>query len=137
MKVYLLSQVFIVKKIDANIVHVIKKYYKIKIDYRDSRSRFYMFLWCPTPCFYSIRASLHSKGTTFGVQRSSICNATEARMECKSSPFAMKRITFALCKIARFRREYCKLLSISNMWLHAQNSRISSQRFRCAFSSQF
>ena len=82
MKVYLLSQVFIVKKIDANIVHVVKKYYKIKIDYRDSRSRFYMFLWCPTPCFYSIRASLHSKGTTFGVQRSSICNATEAQMEC-------------------------------------------------------
>ena len=41
----------------------------------------------------------------------------------------MKRITFVLCKIARFRREYCKLLSISNMWLHAQNSRISSQDF--------
>lgn len=49
----------------------------------------------------------------------------------------MKRITFALCKIARFRREYCKLLSISNIWLHAQNSRISSQRFCCAFNSQF
>ena len=104
MKVCLLSQVFIVKKIDANIVHVVKKYYKIKIDYRDSRSRFYMFLWCTILRFYSIRASLHSKGTTFGGQRSSICNATEAKMQCKSSPFAMKRITFALCKIAHFRR---------------------------------
>ena len=66
------------KKKDANIVQAVKKCYKIKIDYRDSRSRFYMFLWCTIPCFYSIRASLHSKGTTFGGQRSSICNATGA-----------------------------------------------------------
>ena len=31
------------KKVYANIRQVVKKYYKIKIDYRDSRSRFYMF----------------------------------------------------------------------------------------------
>ena len=42
-----------------------------------------------------------------------------------------------LCKIAHFRREYCNLLSISNIWLRAQNSRISGQRFPRAFSSQF
>ena len=31
------------KKKDANIVQAVKKCYKIKIDSRDSRSRFYMF----------------------------------------------------------------------------------------------
>ncbi len=66
------------KKVYANIRQVVKKYYKIKIDYRDLQSGFYEFLQCPTPCFYSIGASLHSKGTTFGVQRSPNCNATEA-----------------------------------------------------------
>lgn len=66
------------KKVYANIRQVVKKCYKMKIDSRDWQSGFYGFLRCPTPCFYSIRASLHSKGTTFGVQRSSNCNATEA-----------------------------------------------------------
>ena len=42
------------KKVYANIRQVVKKYYKIKIDYRDLQSGFYEFLQCPTPCFYSI-----------------------------------------------------------------------------------
>ena len=50
----------------------------MKIDSRDWQSGFYEFLQCPTPRFYSIRASLHSKWTTFVGQRSSNCNATEA-----------------------------------------------------------
>ena len=36
------------KKVYANIRQVVKKYYKIKIDYRDLQSGFYGFLWCPT-----------------------------------------------------------------------------------------
>ena len=51
------------KKVYANIRQVVKKYYKIKIDYRDLQSGFYEFLQCPTPCFYSIGASLHSNGS--------------------------------------------------------------------------
>ena len=54
----------------------------MKIDYRDLQSGFYEFLQCPTPCFYSIRASLHSNGllleckeALIEMQRKPECNA--------------------------------------------------------------
>lgn len=62
----------------ANIVHVVKNCYKIKIDSRDWQSVFHRFLQCSTPHFFSFKASLNSKGTTLGEQRSPNCNATEA-----------------------------------------------------------
>lgn len=80
------------KKVYANIRQVVKKYYKIKIDYRDLQSGFYGFLWCPTPCFYSIwgffalqwdyfwrakKPQLQCNGSLNGVQKWSFCNKRE------------------------------------------------------------
>ena len=46
----------------ANIVHVVKNCYKIKIDSRDWQSVFHRFLQCSTPHFFHSRLLYTTKG---------------------------------------------------------------------------
>lgn len=78
----------------ANIVHAVKNCYKRKIDYRELRSVFLCFLRGRRPLYIPIRASLPSKCSPFGRQRSPKCNATGVLLESNSCPFAKKRSPF-------------------------------------------
>ena len=78
----------------ANIVHAVKNCYKRKIDYRELRSVFLCFLRGRRPLYIPIRASLPSKCSPFGRQRSPKCNATGVLLESNSCPFAKKRSSF-------------------------------------------
>ena len=51
----------------TNIVQVVKKCYKRKIDSRDLRGRFLCFLQHPTPPYSPFKASLYCKWSTVGV----------------------------------------------------------------------
>ena len=54
----------------ANIVQTVKKCYKLKIDSRELKSRFWWFFHSYSSHFLSLRASLPSQRTTFGRQGS-------------------------------------------------------------------
>ena len=114
-----------------------KKCYKIKIDSRVLKSRFWWFFHSYSSHFWSFRASLLSKRTTFGMQGSPFCIAKRLQLYCKRSTFAMKCTPFSQSLVAYFERKHCNMLCYCILRKTAQNSRISSQRFLCSFSSQF
>ena len=58
-----------------------------------------------------------------------------ALLECKSGAIAPNDACLALSFIAHFSSYQCNLQSVSMLSLHAQNSRISHQRFLSAFNS--
>ena len=75
---------------DANIVHVVKKCYIIKIDSRDFRGRFLCFLDGLMASCLSLVVLLLCKRTTFTVQMEYSCNVNGVQLECESGPFAEK-----------------------------------------------
>ena len=121
----------------ANIVQAVKKCYKLKIDSRELKSRFWWFFHSYSSHFLSLRASLPSQRTTFGRQGSPFCIAKRLQLYCKRSTFAMKCTVLSRSLVAYFERECCNTLCYSILRKTAQNSRISSQRFLSSFSSQF
>lgn len=106
----------------TNIVQAVKKCYKIKIDYRDFWRFFYRFLQRKSS-FFSFKASLHTKGTTFGEQRSLVCIAKKPWMEGKKTLFVIKTTVFWCENIIMFIRLFCKYLYVNNIGKTAQNSR--------------
>ena len=111
---------------NANIVQAVKKCYKIKNDYRELKSRFWWFFHSYSSHFWSFRASLLSKRTTFGMQGSPFCIAKRLQLYCKRSTFAMKCTPFSQSLVAYFERKACNVLCYSMLRKTAQNSRISS-----------
>ena len=122
---------------DANIVHVVKKCYKIKIDYRDFRGCFYRVLQLLSSSASSNGLHLHSNRTTFARQKDYSCTPIVVPLKGKCSPFAMKRTFFAFAFFAGFACYAHNVLSVNGISETVQNSRISSQRFPRALSSQF
>lgn len=86
---------------------------------------------------FPFRASLHCKWTTVGRQMDYSCNVNVVQLERKSCPFAAKRSFFAFVIFIDFLVRRHNSLYISNITKPLQNSRISSQRILCAFSTQF
>ena len=130
--------------VHANIVQAVKKCYKTKIDSGDLQRRFLRFCNPNRSFFYWFRASLHSnrlllqgKSATVGEQKGYFCKAKGLQLGSKRTPFIIKWSFLWIVTIARSNRNPYNPLCINNISLHTQNSRISSQRFSCAFSSQF
>ena len=101
------------------------------------QNRFFMFFAVFYTLHFPFWASLHCKWTTFGRQMDYSCNVNVVQLECKSCPFAAKCSFFAFVYFASFSVCRYNLLSISDLTKTYQNSRISSQRFLCALSTQF
>ena len=110
----------------ANIVHVVKKCYKIKIDYRDFRGCFYRVLQRLSSSASSNGLHLHSNRTTFARQKDYSCTPTVVPLKGKCSPFAMKRTFFAFAFFASFVRYTHNVLSVNGISRTVQNLRISS-----------
>ena len=71
------------------------------------------------------------------MKREYFWKAKGLQLEGKSGLFARKCKFFEKQKIACRRQHYHNSLYISDITQTAQNSRISRQRFICAFNSQF
>ena len=121
----------------ANIVFAVKNCYKIKIDYRDSYPRFSLFFSVFQPSPTPNVASLICKTSTFAMQLYSFWKVIVLQLEGKCSPFSKKCSVFTLSVIVIFRLKNHNPLTISKLSSAVQNSRISSQTFRRAFSKQF
>ena len=111
---------------DANIVHAVKKCYKIKIDYRDFRGCFYRVLQRLSSSASSNGLHLHPNRTTFARQKDYSCTPTVVPLKGKCSPFAMKRTFFAFAFFASFVRYAHNVLSVNGISETVQNLRISS-----------
>lgn len=80
---------------NANIIQTVKKCYKIKNDSIELKSRFWWFFHGYSSRFLSFRASLLSKGTTFGMQGSPFCILKRLHLDCKRSTFHCKCTPFS------------------------------------------
>ena len=121
----------------ANIVHVVKKCYKIKIDYRDLKRRFCSVLNCSLPHFQSFKPFLPSNCSPFEEQKDNYCIAKKPLMEGKSTPFEVIWSIFTLQKLVTQCCYQCNCLYINSINKTAQNLRFQHQIFPRAFSSQF
>ena len=116
----------------ANIVQRVKRCYKIKINSRESKSCFYGVMLCKQHQCLMIVPLLQYNSGTIRMQKWRYCMIKVALLECKSGAIAALCACLAPLFIAHFFSQPHNYLHISTLSLHAQNSRISHQRFCCA-----
>ena len=114
-----------------------KKVLQIKSDYRELESGFWWFFQRSSLPHCSFKPSLPCNCSPFTTQKGYSWKAKGLQSECKSCPFAIKCSVFTLRQFAPQRLNSNNSLSINDITKTAQNSRISRQRFPCAFNSQF
>ena len=120
----------------ANIVQRVKSCYKIKIDFRDLSCCFCgVLLRCCPPIIY--KKSLFSTPTEplLVWKRGSFVRQQRLYWSVKEALLQPNDACFAPSFIAHLSSQLHNQLYVSILSLHAQNSRISHQRFCCALSS--
>ena len=101
----------------ANIVQRVKSCYKIKINYRESKSCFCVVLLQCCPHNIQEKPLFHSNRATVGVEERLFCMTREAVLECKSGSIATQRCLF--CSVI-----HCSL-TLTDFTLH----------FSCCFTN--
>ena len=100
---------------DANIVHTVKKCYKIKIDFRDFRGCFYRVLQLLSSSASSNGLHLHSNRTTFARQKGYSCTPIVVPLKGKCGLFAMKRTFFEHVDFFNFTHHVRNMLSMNGI----------------------